>query len=505
MNVTQATSRTLVLLLGAALVGPGMASAQQARFNARDFDRYVQEAVSDWEVPGLAVAVVRGDELLFEKGYGVLELGEERATDAHTLFAIGSTTKAMTAASIAMLADEGKLKLDDRVTDHLPWFRLKDPYVTREVRVRDLLTHNAGLGNADFLWYEQDRSTQDIVRALRWVEPAYSFRDGFIYQNIMYATAGEVIEAVSGLSWGEFIRRRILEPLEMDATVTTLAETTSLENVGRPHYRIDGTIEVIENASVDPVAAAGSIWSSVHDMSKWLRFLLAGGVTPDGERLLSEAAYAELFEPRSFVGLDSFYPTARLTKPRWRTYGLGWFQADYEGRAVDFHTGSIDGMVAIAGLIRDEGIGVYVLGNLDHAEVRHALMYRVFDLFDPDEPRDWSTDLKAMYDDLASQGQAAATTAREARVEDTRPSLPLGQYAGTYADPLFGTVEVELANGKLSVAYGHQQARLEHWHFDTFEGAWEARWRGRPRWQFEVGPQGTIDAVRMGAARFTRH
>ena len=250
-----------------------------------------------------------------------------------------------------------------------------------------------GLPNADYLWYEQDRSAREIVEALRHVEAVYPLRGGFIYQNIMYAAAGQLIEEVTGGSWGDFIEARIFQPLGMDRSVTSLAATTGLPNVARPHFRVDGKVTLIENASVDPVAAAGSIWSSVHDMALWSGFLLQDGVTPAGERLISEASMRELFRPHSMVDEASFYPTARITKPRWTTYGLGWFQADYEGRPVDFHTGSIDGMVAIHGLLRQEGVGVYVLGNLDHAEVRHALMYRVFDLYDADAPRDWNVEL----------------------------------------------------------------------------------------------------------------
>ncbi len=481
-------------------------SGQQAHsgFDAEKFDAYVQRAVGDWEVPGLAVAVVKDGDVLFERGYGVLALGEQHPVNEHTLFAIGSTTKAMTAAAIAMLADAGLLSLDDKVTDHLPWFQLKDAYVTRELRVRDLLTHNAGLGNADFLWYEQDRSTEEILRALRWVDPAYSFRSGFIYQNIMYAAAGEVIAAVSGMPWEVFIQRRILDPVGMTETVTTLKGTQTVENVGQPHYRVDGTVVRIENASVDPVAAAGSIWSSVHDMSKWLRFLLAGGVTADGDRLLSEPVFAELFKPHSFVGLDSFYPTAQLTNPRWRTYGLGWFQADYEGRAVDFHTGSIDGMVAIAGLIRDEGVGVYVLANRDHAEVRHALMYRVFDLFATDPPRDWNTDLLDLYGKLEAAGAESQRTAMAHRVADTSPSLPAAQYVGDFEDALYGTVNIAPDGQALRLRYGRQTGQLEHWNFDTFRVTWDARWRGSALVQFELGPTGTVDALSMGGATLAK-
>ncbi|MDH3225410.1 MAG: beta-lactamase family protein, partial [Gemmatimonadota bacterium] len=395
------------------------ASAQKSPLE--DFGQYVSEAVAEWGATGLAIAVVKDGELLFSQGYGVRKQGTEDRVDGHTLFSIGSTTKAMTAASLGMLVDEGLLDWDDPVVDHLPRFRLKDPYMTRQVTIRDLLTHRAGMGNADFLWYEQEVTATEVLDRFRHADPAYSLRSSFIYQNIMYAAAGAVVEAVSGRPWSTFVTERIFRPLGMDRTVSTLSQTVGLPNVATPHYRVDGEVMVIENASVDPVDAAGSVWSSVEDMSKWLRFLLTEGETADGVRLLTEETVEELFRPQALVPRSQFYPTAQLTEPGWTTYGLAWFQHDYDGRKIDFHTGSIDGMVAIAGLIRAEELGVYVLGNLDHVEVRHALMYRVFDLFGEGEPRDWSTDLKALYDGLAEDGETARLEREASRVTGTKP------------------------------------------------------------------------------------
>lgn len=470
-----------------------------------DFDKYVRQAVDDWGATGLAVAVVKDGELLFARGYGVREMGTGGAVDPQTLFSIGSTTKAMTAASLGMLVDEGLVSWDDAVVEHLPGFRLSDPYLTREVTIRDLLTHRAGMGNADFLWYEQDVTASQVLERFRMAEPAYSLRSSFIYQNVMYAAAGAVVEAVSGKPWRRFIEDRIFEPLGMSRTVSTLGATAGVPNVATPHYRVEGEVMVIENASVDPVDAAGSVWSSVEDMSKWLRMLLNEGVADDGTRLLSEETVEEMFRPQTLVPRSQFYPTAQLTEPEWTTYGLAWFQHDYEGRKVDFHTGSIDGMVAIAGLIRGEELGVYVLGNLDHVEVRHALMYRVFDLFGDGEPRDWSADLKELYDGLAEQGETARMERRASRVEGTEASHRPETYAGTYSDPLFGTVQVSESGGELHLEYGPGlRGPMSHWHYDTFEVDWEAAWRGTGLARFETGSDGQVQAVVLGSSRFAR-
>ncbi len=488
----------------AALVAAGL-QPLAAQDPLSGFHEYVAQGVADWDVPGLAVVVVKDGEVVYREGFGVRELGRDEPVTPSTLFSIGSTTKAMTAAAIGMLVDEGALDWDDPVTRHLPGFQLSDRYVTREIRVRDLLTHNAGLGNADFLWYEQETTTQEILERVRLVDPAYSMRASFIYQNIMYAAAGEVVAAVSGMPWSRFVEERIFGPLGMEGSVTTLAATAHEPDVARPHYRVEGRVVPIDNASVDAVPAAGSIWSSVGDMSRWMRFLLADGVTPDGERLLSEATVEELFRPQAMVPASQFYPTAQLTRPHWTTYGLGWFQHDYQGRAVDFHTGSIDGMVAIIGLIRDEDLGVYVLGNLDHAELRHALMYRVFDLYGDGPGRDWSADLADLYGGFAATADSARQSADAARVEGTTPSLPPSAYVGTYQDPLFGTVSVMDGDGGFRLRYGPGlQGRLEHWNYDTFRVTWDARWRGTSQVTFRLDPTGAPASVEIGGSSFAR-
>ena len=324
------------------------AQAQQ-KDPAAAFDAYTTQAFKDWGAVGLAVAVVKDGKVVFAKGYGVQELGKPAAVDTNTRFSIGSTTKAMTAAALGMLVDEGKVRWDDPVTKYLPWFQLYDPYVTREITVRDLLTHRAGLGGADMLWYQSDNTPEDVLRLIRYAKPAYSFRSGWIYQNVMYATAGAVVAAASGMPWEEFIRTRIFTPLDMRGSVPTLAGTKGQANVASPHDKVKGTVQVIENASVDQVNAAGSIWSSVADMSKWMRFMIDSGRV-NGKALLKPGTWNELLTP-VYVMPAGFYPSAELTKPKFNTYALGWFQHDYAGRRLNYHTGSIDGMVAIIGII----------------------------------------------------------------------------------------------------------------------------------------------------------
>jgi len=492
--------RCSAAILAVLLACVGYATDQSARLN--DLDAYISKSVKDWKVPGLAIAIVKDGQVVFSKGYGIRELGKPEPVDEHTLFAIGSTTKAMTAAALGMLVDKKKLQWDEPVTKYLPDFQLYDPYVTREVTVRDLLTHRAGLGNADLLWYGQDNSRKEILYRLRFLKPQTSMRSHFTYQNIMYVAAGEIVAAASGIPWEDFVRQRIFEPLGMKDTVPLLADTEGRPNVASPHYLIDGSVRVIENASVDPVAPAGSVWSSVHDMAKWMLFMLEE--EGNKESLLSASTREELFRPQFIVDRQEFYPTARLTQPHWITYSLGWFQHDYNSRVVDFHTGSIDGMVAIIGLIRDERLGVYVLGNLDHAEVRHALMYRVFDLYTEKPLRDWSIELQKLYTELREERETRRKKIEEERVPDTHPSLSLDKYAGTYSDPLYGTVSVAY-DGRLVLRYGKGfVGELEHWHYDTFRARWEAEWRGTDLVSFALNSKGHPDRLTLLGFTFKR-
>ncbi|HMC55494.1 MAG TPA: serine hydrolase [Gemmatimonadaceae bacterium] len=487
-----------VLLLPLA-VAPLAAQTDQ---RLRDLDAYAARAAREWRAPGLAIAVVKDGRLVLAKGYGVLELGKAAPVDTQTLFAIGSTTKAMTAMALAMLVDDGKVRWDDPVATYLPGFQLSDPYLTRELTVRDLLTHRAGLPNADYLWYGTELTTDEILRRMRMVRPAYSMRSSFIYQNVMYAVAGKVVAVASGMPWADFLRARIFTPLGMTRTVASLNEASRASNVAVPHFLIDDTVRVISNAPVDAVAPAGAVWSSVADMSRWMRFVLDSGRV-NGHALVKATTFMELVRPQTMVPASEFYPTARLTHPHWQTYGLGWFQQDYNGHKVDFHTGSIDGMVAIVGLMLDERLGVYVLSNLDHMEARHALMLRTFDLY-TGGTRDWSAELQSLYGGFRTRAVAARKDAEQRRIAGTHPSLALERYAGTYADSLYGSATISAANGALRLKTGTLGATLEHWQYDTFRARWDNRWQGTALVTFTIGADGRPSMVDVDGTTFRR-
>jgi len=496
--------KLLYTALSVLIVSNG-AFAQVSKKQTIEFDNYIKKAVVDWKVPGLAIIVIKDGQVIFKNGYGILELGKNDKVDTKTMFAIASTTKAMTAACAAMLVDEGKLHWDDKVTDYLPGFQLFDPYVTRELTVRDLFLHDSGLGNADFLWGAMSIPSDDVLYRLRMIKPSYSFRNGFIYQNIFYLAAGKVIEKASGMPWEEFIRKRIFIPLNMDRTVPKIKYTVGMGNLATPHFEIDSVIQVIQKDTADAIAPAGAVWSCVEDMGKWVACMLDSTKYGNGQRLLKPATWAMLIKPQTFVSAEQFYPTAQITKPHWTTYGLGWFQQDYKGQKVDFHTGSLNGFVAINGMLVDKKTGVYILANLDHAELRHALMFKAFDLFALGGDSDWSAQFLKLYAGIKAKADSTEKADDAKRVPNTKPSHDLNDYTGQYTDPLYGQVIIERDGSNLKVNINnYMQAAVQHWQYDTFKGYYNHKEDGKATIAFETDPNGKIGSVNVDGMVLSR-
>lgn len=440
-------------------------NAQSPAGKTAELDAFIQKGMDDWDGLGLSVVVVKDGQTVFSKGYGLTTLDSGRSVDDETLMAMGSTTKAVTALAIGLLVDEGKLDWDDKVIEHLPWFRVADPWISAELTIRDLLTHRAGLGNADFLWTTADWNTREILERMRYAETVYPFRSGYIYQNIMYAAAGEVIHAVSGLPWEEFLTTRIFKPLGMNRTYPFYRDVVDLDNVVLPHDKVNGKLSVIPMVSADAIGAAGSLMSCTRDMAVWLKFLLN-----EGRPLLKPDTYRELFTPQIVIPRESFYPTTQLTRPNWTTYGLAWFQHDYMGKMLNYHTGSLPGLIAICGLMQSDNFGVYVFGNTDHIELRHAIMYKAIDLYVTGGSRDWHGEIFDLYQNLNKEALAVAKKQQRTPLAGTTPSLPMEAYTGTFVHPMQGTAVISLKEGKLQVSLNEKiEITLEHRHVDVFQ------------------------------------
>tara|TARA_R110002073_G_scaffold56835_9_gene144454 strand:+ start:6557 stop:8047 length:1491 start_codon:yes stop_codon:yes gene_type:complete len=461
-----------------------------------ELDHYIENAFTVWNPPGLAVTVVKDGEIIFKKGYGVRTLETDNNVDEHTLFVCASTTKAFTAAGLAMLVDDGKIKWDDHVINYLPDFQLYDPYITRELTIRDLLTHRSGLGNTDYLWSWMTISGDSALYKMREVKPTYSLRSSFIYQNLMYLAAGKVIEKVNRQSWESFLKERIYNPLGMHETFATYEMVKEKENKADAHMTFEGETIKIDQLVADEIGPAGSMWSSINDMGKWIQFLLNNGIH-EGDTLISSKNFKELFKPQQIIPENEFYPTQKLTKPHWTTYGLGWFQHDYKGKMVQFHTGSLPGMVAIAGLIPEENIGVYVMGNLDHVELRHAIMYAVFDLFiDGKITRDWSTEFKELYTQKIE-------TEKPIRITNTKPSLSIDKILGTYKHLHYGTVEItKTKNGIQFNLNNTVKGTMSHWHYDTYQIGFDLKMYSKAMVNFRLNAEGEIGYLEVFGERF---
>ena len=477
-----------------------------------DFDAYVDNVRETFDVPGIAVAIVKGDDIVLERGYGLRDRESGAPVDARTLFAIASNTKAFTAASLQMLAADGKLDMDDRVIEHLPWFRMSDPYITHEMRIRDLLAHRSGLsrGAGDLLyWPTTSYSNREVAERLKDVPITGGFRAQYAYDNILFGVAQLVVEAASGMPYDRFLQQRIFDPLGMDETRYNSDHLGDLANIATGYAKADfKDIVPAPRMTWSNVGGAGGIYSSVHDLTKWVRVQLAGGAIPEsvggapGERLFSEKAQGEMWTmltpiPVRKPTLPEFEPIT----PNFQGYGEGWNLADYRGHKMVSHTGGWPGMVSRITMLPDQGIGVIVLTNAESGAAFNAVTMRALDAMLGLPAVDWT----AAYAKARAKQEAKADESWEkhvaARDKDSTPSLPLAAYAGTYADPWYGNVVIGQDGGKLRIRFGRTAdlvGTLSHWQHDTFLVRWDQRWLNADAFlTFALDPDGKIREARI--------
>ncbi len=470
------------------------------------WDAYVIQALATWKVPGAAIAIVRNDSVIFAKGYGVRQVGTSQPVDERTVFAIGSSSKAFTAAAVAMLVDDKKVSLDERASLYLPGFQLADPYASRELTVRDLLSHRSGLARGELVWYGSGYDRDEIVRRVRFLQPTWSFRSQFGYQNIMYIAAGQTVAHVAKVSWDDFIRDRIFTPLGMTSSTTSIRQNAGVSDLATPHAEVDGIVRAVDWRNIDNAGPAGSINSNALDMAKWLRLQLGRG-SFEGKRLISEKMIDEMRNPTTIVPIDT---GARRANPftHLQAYGLGWFVQDYRGRLVVQHGGNVDGMTALVAMMPEENFGMVILTNMNGSGMPTTLMNRAFDHQLGVTPEDWSAKTFARTEAARARAREAVKKMEAARVPNTKPSLPLAKYAGTYVDSLLGELVVRDSSGTLLLAFGpNWHGALEHWHFDTFRTRFGTPVLGPILVQFRVSPTATVDEVLIdlaGPATFKR-
>ena len=493
--------KTLLVITGlSSLLMCVTVAAQQLSF--QELDQYIVRGMHDAEIPGLSIAVVKDDAVVFAKGYGVRKLGDNAPVDEHTIFNIASVTKGFTTASLAMLVDEGKLGWDDHVLKYLPTFQLYDSYATRELIVRDLLTHRTGLTENDALCVDSTYSRDEILYRIRFWQPKLGFRAQFDYNNCMYVVAGQIVPAITGRSWDDFVHEQIFRPLGMKDSSTSIREIHN-DNVAMPHRIVNGTVQALPLPNNDNFAPAGGVNSSAVDMAQWIRLQLSGGAY-QGQRLLSLQRVKELQTPNIDVDFSEGLDKLQFPADHFAAYGLGWILMDYHGRKVVFHTGSNPGFKSEILLVPEEHLGVVILSNF-FDRPPWVLGYRVIDAYLGLPAGNRAGEYLKALKGFEQENETENRKQEAERNRNTKPSLPMEKYAGKYANDLYGDAVVSFKNGEISlniVGLGWV-GTLNHWQYETFRATWRAPERDKSFVTFTLSPKGSVDTLRVdGLADF---
>jgi CubicO group peptidase (beta-lactamase class C family) len=493
----------LLAFLAVAMASP--ASAQQSA--PPGFDAYVAQVLKAFVVPGMAVAIVKDGKVVLARGYGVRRLGDSTRVDAKTRFGIASNTKLFTATAIAMLVEDGKLEWDAPVTRYLPWFAMYDPFVTHELTVRDLLVHRSGLGlgAGDLLWWPQSTyDRKEIVRRLRYIKPATSFRSAYAYDNVLFLAAGEVIEAVSGSTWEDFVRSRVLARVGMHDSDVLHSSAGAGGDVASPHAEVSDTVRPVAPFTSDNTNPAGGIMAGAADMAKWVIVQLDSGRLADGSRLFKPASTEQLWRDVTPVPIDPAPEGLPHLLPNFNGYALGLGVRDYRGHKLLQHTGGLPGYVSKVAMLPDLRVGVVVLTNQESGAAFNAVAYRVLDHYLGARPVDYVGSYKKILAHGREEEAGRAAKAAASRDSTSPPSLPLDRYAGTYRDAWYGDVSLAVENGALVLRFGHTPSLvgdLIHWQHDAFLVRWRDReLRADAFIAFALNPDGTIERARMEPA-----
>jgi CubicO group peptidase (beta-lactamase class C family) len=495
----------------------GAAQAGDPAPALRDLAPFIEKGLVAWDTPGLVLTVVRGDEVTLEAGYGLRRTGRPERMDARTRVGIGSTSKAFGAAAIAHLVDQGKLSWDDRVVDHLPGFRLSDPWVTRDVRIRDILAQRVGLDLVDEnRLFAVSMDTSDFLRRVGRLPLALPFRSNYLYSNAMFTTAGEVVAAVSGERWDAYLQRTIWAPLGMAETGANLDAALAAPNHATAHVKVGAEIRALpgwepERVIFEQSGPSGAVISTAHDMAQWLRLQLGAG-RHAGRRIIREDTFREMHVPHSPMrgskGATSWFrhlTASELKIDADQSYALGWRVSRYRGRPMIWHGGTVSGFRTVVAFLPEERIAVFVNGNRESL-LPMAVALTVFDAHLGVADADWSAKFLEERRLQEAEAQEQDRQLAASRITGTRPSLALPRYAGNYADDgTFGSLEVRGKGRALSLKLGARSGSLEHWHLDRFRIHWDGLVPEEGFVSFTIDRAGTPSEIELGGiGRFTR-
>ncbi len=478
------------LLLGVILAPE--ATAQQARTtpDLRGFDAWVDSVMVEWHVPGLAVGAIQNGQVIVAKGYGYRDVEAKLPVTSKTLMAIGSNSKSFTVVLMGMLVDEKKLEWDRPVRTYLPDFQLYDDFATREMTPRDLVTHRSGLPRHDNLWYGRPFTRPELYQRLRYLEPSFSFRSRYQYQNLMFMTAGYLVEKLSNRSWDDLIKERIFTPLGMSRSNTSAKDIVKSDDYSLPYGWRDGALVKLPFRNIDAVGPAGSINSSVEEMLKYVQFRMDEGTVGD-RRLLSVDNETQFQSPQMVAGGSIEYPELAYS-----SYGMGLGVSAYRGRKTVGHGGGIDGFISSMNWMPSERIGIVVLSNNGSNPLPGIVMRVLYDRLLGVQPADWAGRQRKTDAEAATRRDQARQQVLATRRQGTSPSHPLSGYDGTYNHPGYGDFTVKVDGQDLVVSLDPHVVRLKHFHYDVWEiqdpgGA--VPFSGLLR--FETNPKGEIAKV----------
>jgi CubicO group peptidase (beta-lactamase class C family) len=496
----------VLLFLATAFSTGGQTKQRNPTQPPSNLDATVARVMDKFEVPGIGLAIVKDGQVVVVKGYGVRKLGESDPVDSRTLFGIASNTKVFTATALGLLVEEGKIAWDTPVIDYLPSFQMWDPYVTRKLTVRDLLVHRSGLGlgAGDLLWWPPSTyNRKEILRRLRFIKPATSFRSAYAYDNVLYLVAGEVIEAVSGLSWEDFVGQRILKKVGMATSEVRYSASSNKGNIAGTHAKVEGVLRLVKPMASDNTNPAGGINSNAEDMARWMLVLLNEGRLADGSRLYNERTFRELTTLVTPIPIPDPPPELARLKPNFQGYALGLNVHDYRGKKVVTHTGGLPGYLSKVTLLPELNMGITVLTNQESGEAFSSLTWHIVDHYLGAPATDWVDAYFKVRTGREARTAEAMNKAAGARNAASQPSLALEKYAGTYTDEWYGDIKIALEDGKLVLSFAKTPALigdLEHWQYDTFIARWRDReLRADAYVTFALNPDGTIDQAKMRA------
>lgn len=463
-------------------------------------DSYVTRALTDWQIPGVAVCIVKDGKVVLMKGYGVKETGTTDKVDENTLFMIGSNSKAFTGTALAMLAANKKLSLDDKVQKWLPDFKLYDPWVAKETNIRDLLCHRLGFETfqGDFMFFDSDLTTKEVREKMSKLKPLYGFRSKWGYTNSAFMTAGEIIPKVTGKTWAEFITDSIFRPLGMNSSLALSKDIKTAGNKCSAHTVVMGELKKIPYGNIDNLAAAGSISSSVNDMSKWVMAQLNNGKS-EGKEIIAAGAIAQTRIPHSILGNGGHM----FNKAHFSLYGLGWFLEEYAGRKIVAHTGGVNGFVTSVCLVPEEKLGIIVLTNTDANSFYEALRNEIEDAYLGLPYRNYS---KVFLGYAANQQKETAEWLRKMKdtIATAVDSFPPTAYAGTYRHDVYGLMTITKEQEKLVARFEHHKGRyaeLELLGPGRFLATFNDPLYGIKEWNFTIA-KGKIKSVTVRVADF---